>query len=476
MMGHDANERRYEDSENRMDSGQKKRVSHRRPHCVSRRPPHHFLPCSHAPFSDSYRFVCSSLPQVPLLQACMRCSALRFTPLRFDDPKLVFSSRSTAELLRAALVFRVAGIPWVVRNARRLVRGSYAVLGTTVTEAVLRATFFSHFCGGTDLESVTPTVHKLERLGIGSILDYAAEKDVDSGGKKKEEGEVAGMSKEERSAGVMSARTFSYEGEESCEENKHIFLQCIDHVCAASPNAFAAIKLTAIGRPELLRRISEILAHVKAIYFAHASGKIGSGDRSDETSPVRMSKEELEACLKGLGIDEAKKIIDSQMWHALDMDGDGFVSFEEWTSFLHPSNPGAQIIFSNFENSKNLKNSNNLKFLNAGELAELNGLVNRLEEIASYAATKKVRLMIDAEQSYFQDAIDLLVKDLQRRYNVKFPAIYNTYQCYLRSSFFRAESDMKLAKEQGWIFAAKIVRGAYMVQVSVIIMHIFVVC
>ncbi len=93
--------------------------------------------------------------------------------------------------------------------------------------------------------------------------------------------------------------------------------------------------------------------------------------------------------------------------------------------------------------------------------------MKRLEEIASYAAKKSVRLMIDAEQSYFQDAIDLLVKDLQLRYNVNFPAIYNTYQCYLRNSFFRVESDLKLAKKQGWIFAAKIVRGAYIVQVRI---------
>jgi hypothetical protein len=95
------------------------------------------------------------------------------------------------ELLRAAFVFWVAGIPPVVRNSRRLVNLSYRVLGSSITEAVLRATFFGHFCGGSDLASVAPTVQKLEKLGVGSILDYAAEKDVQT--------ETGELSKENRS-------------------------------------------------------------------------------------------------------------------------------------------------------------------------------------------------------------------------------------------------------------------------------------
>lgn len=110
------------------------------------------------------------------------------------------------------------------------------------------------------MESVAPTVRRLDSLGIGSILDYAAEKDV-------EEAKGGELSKETRSQGVVSARTFSYEGEESCEQNKLIFKECVDHVAISSPNAFAAIKVTALGRPELLRRISEVLVQTKRIFL-----------------------------------------------------------------------------------------------------------------------------------------------------------------------------------------------------------------
>ena len=43
-----------------------------------------------------------------------------------------------------------------------------------------------------------------------------------------------------------------------------------------------------------------------------------------------------------------------------------------------------------------------------------------------------VRLMIDAEHSWFQPAIDHAATELQRAFNTRTPTILNTYQCYLR--------------------------------------------
>ena len=98
----------------------------------------------------------------------------------------------------------------------------------------------------------------------------------------------------------------------------------------------------------------------------------------------------------------------------------------------------------------------------------------RVDAIASAAARCGVRLMIDAEQTYFQPAIDSIVTDLQARHNAenptapsdasaKPPVIFGTYQCYLADSRARLEGDLERARRGGYRLAAKLVRGAYMV-------------
>lgn len=44
----------------------------------------------------------------------------------------------------------------------------------------MKRTFFRHFCAGEDVDGIRPTIAFLEHNGIGSILDFAAEADLDS--------------------------------------------------------------------------------------------------------------------------------------------------------------------------------------------------------------------------------------------------------------------------------------------------------
>ena len=53
--------------------------------------------------------------------------------------------------------------------------------------------------------------------------------------------------------------------------------------------------------------------------------------------------------------------------------------------------------------------------------------------------------MVDAEQSYFQTAINYLATELQRFYNKNnVPYIYGTYQCYLKVRFDQIRKDLFL--------------------------------
>lgn len=80
--------------------------------------------------------------------------------------------------------------------------------------------------------------------------------------------------------------------------------------------------------------------------------------------------------------------------------------------------------------------------------------------IFSFLATQ-VKLMVDAEHTYYQPAIDHLSLELMRSYNKGGSAvIYNTYQAYLKDTLPRLKVDLERAKREGYVLGVKLVGAA----------------
>ena len=88
---------------------------------------------------------------------------------------------------------------------------------------------------------------------------------------------------------------------------------------------------------------------------------------------------------------------------------------------------------------------------------------SRFEEICALAENCKVRLFIDAEETWIQDVIDDLTLQMMKRYNKNGkPIIFNTYQFYRKKALEILKTHVETGKNEGFSVGAKLVRGAYM--------------
>ena len=146
------------------------------------------------------------------------------------------------------------------------------------------------------------------------------------------------------------------------------------------------------------------------------------------------------------------------IFRELDHDADGIVDHGDWMDGLMAAEVSRRAFLCPI-----LANGA-VDPLSTEEARQYSRLLARAEDIAQHAVSKGVKLLIDAEQTYMQPAIDHLALQLMQRHNAERAIIFNTYQCYLTDAPQRVAKDMERAARQGFVFAAKAVRGAYMVQ------------
>lgn len=86
----------------------------------------------------------------------------------------------------------------------------------------------------------------------------------------------------------------------------------------------------------------------------------------------------------------------------------------------------------------------------------------RVGRICKAAFESNIGIHIDAEHSWIQGAVDEIAWEMSRRYNRKKPIVINAVQLYRKGRLQFLKASLMDARENGYLCAVKLVRGAYM--------------
>eukprot|EP00158_Paraphelidium_tribonemae_P007869 Partr_v1_DN28383_c2_g1_i1_m78396 putative Proline dehydrogenase len=365
-----------------------------------------------------------------------------------QNPSTAFAGRSFGSLLRSWLIFKACQFEWLVSAAPGIIAACQSVHLSWPVFQVVKRSFFAQFCGGETSVEVRPVMQRLKQSGIGSILDLSVESDAG-----------------DQSHVVVSERA-------RIQNVMDLVADCIT-TAAYQPGTFVAIKVTALGSSHSLRVTAGVLTFARELFMANANadGRVSlDGFRVVlDNLPGQQSPSDIEHC--------------RQLFGLADRHGRGEVSWNEFNHVLGlrkmPALYVGQIRPASCDLliQKSGKCSVSEKYLPAvtpEDIREVSETTDRLAKLCELAVANNVKLMFDAEQSYFQSAIDHIALLMMHRFNSVSDGnnsgntcIYNTYQLYLKDGLHRLINDHKHATfstdpEDRFVFGAKLVRGAYM--------------
>ena len=100
--------------------------------------------------------------------------------------------------------------------------------------------------------------------------------------------------------------------------------------------------------------------------------------------------------------------------------------------------------------------------LNASEKEEFARFVARIEKICQTGHDLGVPIFVDAEETWIQDVIDDVVRDMMKKYNKERVVVHNTIQMYRTDRLAFLKESVAHARQNNYMLGMKIVRGAYM--------------
>jgi proline dehydrogenase len=85
-----------------------------------------------------------------------------------------------------------------------------------------------------------------------------------------------------------------------------------------------------------------------------------------------------------------------------------------------------------------------------------------MQKICAAAAEKNIAVLVDAEETWIQDPVDVLSIQMMAEYNKEKVAVYNTVQLYRHDRLSFLKDMLEAAVLKNFILGVKLVRGAYM--------------
>ncbi|PFH48288.1 hypothetical protein AMATHDRAFT_150233 [Amanita thiersii Skay4041] len=321
-----------------------------------------------------------------------------------------YAKASLSSLFRAYTVYSMCSIPSLVEYSPGILKILSSVPGIRqITEGFVRITFFNQFVGGDTAHDTIPLLRNLRAQNKGALLAYSVEVD-------------------ERTATSSSLST------------------------STSPHVHADI--TADGDP----------AHNKLSYKRIVDEMIrcidAAADFEDSRGPAA-----------GLG---------RRTWVAIKItallpDSNALINLSKHIINTRPVQKTQSIPFPGSPTVSDLAVLLPLapsSDLTPQDISSLKELHADLERICTRAQQRGVKIIIDAEYSWYQPALDALTLALMRKFNTLEnrnsddvrqiqPLVYGTYQAYLRRTPGHLADALEDARKHNYSLGVKLVRGAY---------------
>lgn len=317
--------------------------------------------------------------------------------LQDKENRIAVHAKSTEELAMALFVYRLCALPWLVDAAPHLISISEKLGLQAPIYWFVKQTFFRHFCGGETPDECISSMDKLSQFGINSILDLSVEADLHLDANKNT---VEGQSKyhrDDQQADVILKMTKT----------------CIQTAAGgAKSNAMVAVKVTAFSPPELLLRLNQAITALDQQFLqVQENGNINA----------QGIHHVIEKVLPAAETEEQKQQRDSIVAHLESKHST--LDLIEFRKLFNLQGPGRDVWW---------KTTQDNVLLTAEDLEAYDRMTHRLDQVCGLARDLNVGVMVDAEQSYFQDAIDHVAVSLQRKFNrrdeniAQAPTVFNT--------------------------------------------------